>query len=137
MMLKRSLVAMLVAALAGSVSVLVPLVPSGAAPAIPGFHAAVLMPTSSGGTEPSLAISNNGVRYVSWQSPGEFAGSPDGVNFAALTTPDAGAAGDVTNAVSYSGALYNGQICGADHSAQLHLSQPRRRETLDDAEHPR
>src|SRR2546426_11481481 len=105
--------------------------------ATPGFHAAVAMPNSSNGSEPSLAISNDGIRYVSWQSPGKFAGSSDGVNFAALATPDTGASGDVTNAVSYSGALYNGQICGADHSAQLHLSQPRRRETLDDAEHPR
>jgi uncharacterized repeat protein (TIGR01451 family) len=49
---------------------------------------------------------------VSWQSPGTFAGSADGVNFAALATPDPDASGDVTNAVSYSGALYNGQICG-------------------------
>ena len=117
-MVKRSLVATLVALLAGSVSVLVPLAESGASPAAPGFHAAVLMPNSSGGTEPSLAISNNGIRYVSWQSPGEFAGSSDGVNFAALTTPDSGAAGDVTNAVSYSGALYNGQICGG--ATELH-----------------
>ena len=70
------------------------------------------MPGSSGGTEPSLAIANNGVRYVSWQSPGEFAGSADGVNFENLGTPDSEASGDVTNAVSYSGALYNGQICG-------------------------
>jgi uncharacterized repeat protein (TIGR01451 family) len=118
MMLKRRLVATLVVVFAGSASVLLPLVPSGASPAIPGFHAAVLMPTSSGGTEPSLAISNSGVRYVSWQSPGKFAGSSDGVNFGALATPDSGAAGDVTNAVSYSGALYNGQICGG--ATELH-----------------
>ncbi|TMK29445.1 MAG: exo-alpha-sialidase, partial [Actinobacteria bacterium] len=85
---------------------------AGAAPAPPGFHAPVLMPGSAGGTEPSLAISNSGVRYVSWQSPGKFAGSADGVNFEPLATPDPGASGDVTNAVSYSGALYNGQICG-------------------------
>src|SRR6266487_2706676 len=83
-----------------------------ATPATPGFHAAVAMPNSSNGSEPSLAISNDGIRYVSWQSPGKFAGSADGVNFSALATPDTGASGDVTNAVSYSGALYNGQICG-------------------------
>src|SRR2546429_5075144 len=85
-----------------------------ASPATPGFQAPVLMPGSSGGTEPSLAISNNGIRYVSWQSPGEFARSADGVNFVqpAQPVPDAGASGDVTNAVSFSGALYNGQICG-------------------------
>src|SRR5256886_12454769 len=70
------------------------------------------MPNSSNGSEPSLALSNDGIRYVSWQSPGKFAGSADGVNFSALATPDTGASGDVTNAVSYSGALYNGQICG-------------------------
>jgi uncharacterized repeat protein (TIGR01451 family) len=86
--------------------------------ATPGFHAAVQMPGSSGGSEPSLAISKEGTRYVSWQSPGKFAGSPDGVNFTALATPDTGAAGDVTNAVSYSGALYNGQICGG--ATELH-----------------
>jgi uncharacterized repeat protein (TIGR01451 family) len=49
---------------------------------------------------------------VSWQGPGEYAKSPDGVNFTKIGTPDAGAGGDVTNAVSYSGAQYNGQICG-------------------------
>jgi uncharacterized repeat protein (TIGR01451 family) len=90
----------------------------GASPATPGFHAAVQMPNSTGGTEPSLAVSNDGIRYVSWQVPGKFAGSADGVNFAALATPDTGAAGDVTNAVSYSGALYNGQICGG--ATELH-----------------
>ena len=84
----------------------------------PGFHIPVLMPGSSGGTEPSLTITNDGYRYVSWQSPGKFAGSADGVNFTALTTPDTGAGGDVTNAVSYSGALYNGQICGG--ATELH-----------------
>jgi uncharacterized repeat protein (TIGR01451 family) len=82
--------------------------------AIPGFHAAVLMPGSvgTGASEPSLAITNDGVRYVSWQVPGEFAKSSDGVNFTKIGTPDTSAGGDVTNAVSYSGAVYNGQICG-------------------------
>jgi uncharacterized repeat protein (TIGR01451 family) len=87
-------------------------------PAMPGFHAAVQMPNSTGGTEPSLAISNDGIRYVSWQVPGKFAGSADGEKFSPLATPDAGASGDVTNAVSYSGALYNGQICGG--ATELH-----------------
>jgi uncharacterized repeat protein (TIGR01451 family) len=111
-MMKRGLLAGLALVLAGTVSVLSPATNSGAAPATPGFHPAVLMPGSAGGTEPSLAISNSGVRYVSWQSPGKFAGSADGVNFEALSTPDPDASGDVTNAVSFSGALYNGQICG-------------------------
>src|ERR1043166_7660171 len=84
----------------------------------PGFHAAVVMPGSAGGTEPSLTITNDGYRYVSWQSPGKFAGSADGVTFTQLGTPDSGAAGDVTNAVSYSGAVYNGQICGG--ATELH-----------------
>jgi uncharacterized repeat protein (TIGR01451 family) len=86
-----------------------------ATPATPGFHAPVNLPGSNGGSEPSLAISDTGIRYPSWQSPGEFAKSADGFNFtqSGLTpTPDSGAAGDVTNAISYSGALYNGQICG-------------------------
>jgi hypothetical protein len=82
------------------------------AAAAPGFHAPVTMPGSSGGSEPSLAIRENGIRYVSWQSPGEFAKSSDGVNFTQTTTPDSGAAGDVTNALGSNGALYNGQICG-------------------------
>jgi len=87
-------------------------------PTTPGFHAAVQMPGSAGGSEPSLAIAGDGTRYTSWQSPGKFAGSADGVNFTALATPDTGAAGDVTNSVSYSGALYNGQICGG--ATELH-----------------
>jgi hypothetical protein len=83
-----------------------------AATAAPGFHAPATMPGSSGGSEPSLALTQNGIRYVSWQSPGEFAKSSDGVNFTQLTTPDSGAAGDVTNALGANGAIYNGQICG-------------------------
>src|SRR6266487_2297441 len=110
--MKRGLHIGLAAVLATAFSVVAPATESGAVSAVPGFHAPVLMPGSSGGTEPSLAISNNGTRYVSWQSPGAFAGSADGVNFRALGTPDPDASGDVTNAVSYSGALYNGQICG-------------------------
>jgi hypothetical protein len=77
-----------------------------------GFHAPVTLPGSDGGDEPSLAISQGGVRYASWQAPGEFASSPDGVSFANLGFPDENAVGDVTNAVDASGALYNGQICG-------------------------
>src|SRR5207237_1803043 len=83
--------------------------------AAPGFHAAVNLPGSDNGSEPSLAISRDGIRYPSWQSPGEFAKSADGFTFtqSGITPmPDSGAAGDGTNAVSYSGALYNGQICG-------------------------
>jgi uncharacterized repeat protein (TIGR01451 family) len=79
---------------------------------LPGFHAPVTMPGSSGGSEPSLALNKNGIRYVSWQVPGEFAKSADGVNFNQLTTPDTGAGGDVTNAIGSNGAIYNGQICG-------------------------
>src|SRR5881296_2228533 len=77
-----------------------------------GFHAPVTLPDSDGGSEPSLAISQTGVRYASWQSPGEFASSPDGVSFVNLGFPDENAVGDVTNAVDAGGALYNGQICG-------------------------
>src|SRR5438094_10343833 len=71
----------------------------------PGFHAAVVMPGSGGGSEPSLTISKEGTRYVSWQSPGKFAASSDGVTFTALATPDTGAPDDVTNAVSSPGPL--------------------------------
>jgi len=52
------------------------------------FHAPVTLPGSEDGNEPSLAISNDGVRYPSWQSPGEFAKSSDGVNFVNIGIPD-------------------------------------------------
>lgn len=78
----------------------------------PGFTGPTTLPGSDGGSEPSLAISTGGVRYASWQSPGEFASSPDGVHFTNLGSPDSGALGDVTNAVDAAGALYNAQICG-------------------------
>src|SRR2546421_11386322 len=72
----------------------------GASPATPGFHAAVQMPNSTGGTEPSLAVSNDGIRYVSGQVPGKFAGTADGDNFHAVGSPDTGAPGDMIYAVS-------------------------------------
>jgi hypothetical protein len=75
------------------------------------FRAPVVLPGSEGGSEPSLAIDLAGNRYASWQSPGEFAVSPDGVHFSNAGMPDASTAGDVTNAVDASGALYNAQIC--------------------------
>lgn len=93
--------------------------------ALPGFHAPVTMPGGSGGSEPSLAITGAanpailaGLRYVSWQVPGEFAKSADGVSFSQITTPDTGAGGDVTNAIGANGAIYNGQICGG--ATELH-----------------
>lgn len=89
------------------------LLTSGAAAAgAPAFHSPVTLPGSDGGSEPSLAISTTGIRYASWQAPGEFASSPDGVQFTNLGSPDSSALGDVTNAVDAAGALYNGQICG-------------------------
>ena len=84
----------------------------------PGFTGPTTLPGSDSGSEPSLAISTTGVRYASWQSPGEFASSPDGVHFTNLGPPDRGALGDVSNAVDAAGALYNAQICGAP--AALH-----------------
>src|SRR5438105_9198658 len=99
----------LVAAL---IAVLVTAGPATAAGSKLGFHDPVQLPGSDNGSEPSLAVSVGGVRYSSWQSPGEFASSPDGVNFTNLGSPDPNAVGDVTNAVDAAGALYNGQICG-------------------------
>ena len=78
----------------------------------PGFHAAVAMPGSSAGTEPSLAIPQQvraGVRFVTWQNPGEIATSSDGVNFTNRGTRAGG--GDVTNSADPSGALFFGQFC--------------------------
>ena len=86
--------------------------PAGALAAAPGFTGPTTLPGSSGGSEPSLAISTTGIRYASRQAPGEFASSPDGVHFTNTGTPDPSALGDVTNAVDAAGALYNAQICG-------------------------
>ncbi len=83
-----------------------------ASAAVPGFTGPTTLPGSGAGSEPSLAISTTGIRYASWQSPGEFASSPDGVHFTNTGIPDPGALGDVTNAVDAAGALYNAQICG-------------------------
>ena len=88
------------------------LLPGSAIAATPGFTGPTTLPGSDDGTEPSLAISTTGIRYASWQSPGEFASSPDGVHFTNTGSPDANALGDVTNAVDAAGALYNAQICG-------------------------
>jgi hypothetical protein len=70
------------------------------------------LPLSDFGNEPSIALSQQGVRYVSWQSPGEFAVSRDGAKWMNTGIPDSDALGDVTNAVDASGAVYDGQICG-------------------------
>ena len=78
----------------------------------PGFHAPVTLPDSDGGSEPSVAVSPRGVRYATWQSPGEFASSPDGVNFVNLGQPDPNAIGDTAVAIDAAEALYNSQICG-------------------------
>ncbi|MFL5824455.1 MAG: sialidase family protein [Solirubrobacteraceae bacterium] len=87
-----------------------------------GFHRPVTLPKSRDGTEPSIAISARGVRYPSWQVPGEFAHSRDGIHFTQKgmhPIPDDTASGDVSNAVDRAGAIYNGQICG-DASNSLH-----------------
>jgi uncharacterized repeat protein (TIGR01451 family) len=78
----------------------------------PGFHAPVAMPGSNAGTEPSLAIPMQiraGLRFVTWQNPGEIATSLDGVNFTNRGTRAGG--GDVTNAADPSGGLFFGQFC--------------------------
>lgn len=78
----------------------------------PGFHAPVAMPGSNAGTEPSLAVPQQiraGLRFVTWQNPGEIATSLDGINFTNRGTRTGG--GDVTNASDPSGALFFGQFC--------------------------
>jgi hypothetical protein len=84
----------------------------------PGFTAPIVLPGSAGGNEPTIAISNAGVRYAAWQAPGEFASSPDGVNWTNTGVADPDAAGDVHNQVDAAGALYNVQICGG--ATELH-----------------
>src|SRR5919202_4451683 len=102
------------------------LLPGSAIAATPGFTGPTTLPGSDDGTEPSLAISTTGIRYASWQAPGEFASSPDGVHFTNTGSPDASALGDVTNAVDAAGALYNAQICGPP--AALHTCEFRRQD---------
>jgi hypothetical protein len=79
----------------------------------PGFTGPTTLPGSSGGNEPYVAISTGGVRYATWQSPGTFASSPDGVHFTNLGSPDPNAIGDTADAVDAAGALYNSQVCGS------------------------
>src|SRR5438552_643326 len=69
------------------------------------------LPLSDGGNEPSLAIGNDGTRFVSWQAPGEAAVSSDGIRWQNRGVIDNTTAGDVTNAIDASGAFFNGQIC--------------------------
>jgi hypothetical protein len=52
------------------------------------------------------------MRYVSWQSPGEFVVSRTGLTWVNRGFPDPDAIGDETNAVDSNGVVYNGQICG-------------------------
>jgi hypothetical protein len=85
------------------------------------FNGPTKLPGSDNGTEPSLGIalqSTNvnpvGYRYPTWQVPGQFDGSADGVNFTQLTTPDPSASGDTVSQVDAAGAVYNAQICGSD-----------------------
>jgi len=70
------------------------------------------LPLSDFGSEPSIALNNAGVRFVSWQVPGEFAVSRNGLKWQNRGMPDPDGGGDVTNAVDAAGAIYNGQICG-------------------------
>src|SRR5438132_3556881 len=87
---------------------------AGASPADapPGFTGPTTMPGSTGGTEPTVALANDGTRYSVWQSPGTFASSPDGIHFTNIGQPDPGAIGDVDDQVDAAGSLYNSQICG-------------------------
>lgn len=98
--------------------------PSTAASASLGFDAPVVMPfswgtnNSGGGSEPSIALSRTaqltrkGLRYNSWQSPGEVARSLNGASWRYLGQPDPGNGGDETMAVDAAGAAYLGQFCG-------------------------
>ncbi len=105
----------LVAPLSLSLMLLLPSSRVRAVPDVPGFHAPVALPGSGGGTEPSLAVAlqdRAGIRFASWQVPGEVATSLDGVHFTNRGFPDAAGGGDVTNAIDPSGALFLGQFCG-------------------------
>ncbi len=81
----------------------------------PGFAPPVAMPGSTNGSEPSIAVgrlSRAGVRFVSWQVPGEVAVSSDGLTFTNTGFPDPAGGGDVTNAIDASDTFFLGQFCG-------------------------
>lgn len=89
------------------------------------FSTPVTMPGSAAkGSEPSMAITEDGTRFVSWQSPGELASSPNGLTFKQVATPDPAALGDVTTAADAFGSVYNGEFCSGATSlhACLHKS---------------
>jgi uncharacterized repeat protein (TIGR01451 family) len=82
---------------------------------VPGFHAPIMLAGSASGSEPSIAVGqqgNAGLRFGSWQNPGEVATAEDGILFANRGVPDPDGGGDVTNAIDASGALFLGQFCG-------------------------
>jgi len=98
---------------------------------VPGFHAQIQVPGSSGGSESYVGIGflgpRTGNRLQAWQGATRFNISPDGVNwnFATGQVPGTAGGGDVSSAVDAFGAYYIMEFCTATQGelqACLHKS---------------
>ena len=98
---------------------------------MPGFHALVTPPGSSGGSESYVGIGfvgpRTGNRVLAWQAGATYNISPDGVNwnFASGQIPGTSGGGDVSSAVDAFGAYYIMEFCNATQGelqACLHKS---------------
>ncbi len=106
-----------VALLLPGVAVLQGEAPVGAATSAPGFGAPVEIPGASG-SEPTLAISETGKRYASWQVPGQVSTTTNGKDFTSAQTLKPTGGGDVSAAVDAAGAAYIVQFCSSQQ--ELH-----------------
>jgi uncharacterized repeat protein (TIGR01451 family) len=90
---------------------------SPAVAASPGFHAAVTVPGSPGGTESFVGIGftapQAGIRVQAWQIGAKYNISPDGVNwnFTTAKIPGSSGGGDVSSVVDAFGAYYIAEFC--------------------------
>ncbi|HEV2856688.1 MAG TPA: hypothetical protein VHC97_28125 [Thermoanaerobaculia bacterium] len=90
------------------------------------FTSPTVVPGGDGGSEPSLAVAQQGragERFVSWQVPGEVATSSDGVSFVNRGLPDPAGGGDVTNAIDPAGTFFLGQFCGGAFTLHVCLER--------------
>ena len=118
---------------AGFLSVLSLAVPSSDSPTLspPGFHAAVVPPGSSGGSESYVGMGyvppRAGNRVLAWQAGAKYNVTPDGVNWSFNTgqVPGNSGGGDVSSAVDAFGAYYIAEFCSTTQGelqACLHKS---------------
>ena len=90
---------------------------------VPGFHAAVIAPGSTNGSESYTGIGfvgpQTGNRVLAWQGSTRYNVSPDGVNwnFATGQIPGTAGGGDVATAVDAFGAYYIMEFCTTTQGA--------------------